>query len=171
MPDSLYQSDFHQWALEQSAKIRERAAEHPKCFEGIDITNVAEEIEDLGNSERKAVASNLTRAIEHMIKITMMPDSDFSRGWTSEVVAMLRNARRSYTPSMRQRLSFSEIWSDARSDALQNLQGDGINSSDVSTSCPIDLDDFLDESIVALDMVEKFKERIPTSRSGSRPPR
>jgi uncharacterized protein DUF29 len=50
---SLHDQDFYTWALETACAIRERR------FAGIDCEAVAEELEDMGRSEAKALESQL----------------------------------------------------------------------------------------------------------------
>lgn len=161
-----YDIDFHDWTQKQSALLLERLAERPQCFEGIDVIQIAEEISDLGNSERRAVASNLTIALIHMIKIASLPDSTFDRGWRSEVIAALRSARRTYTKSMHQRLNFAEIWNDAYVDAVQIREHDGLTADDIISDCPVSLEELLDEGRLATDFIEIFKASTIASRAG-----
>lgn len=158
--------DFHDWTQKQSALLLERLAERPQCFEGIDVIQIAEEISDLGNSERRAVASNLTVALIHMITIASLPDSTFDRGWRSEVIAALRNARRTYAKSMHHRLNFHEIWNDVYMDAVQILEQDGLTADDVISECPVSLEELLDERKLATELIDVFKENAIALRAG-----
>jgi hypothetical protein len=45
---SLYETDYHRWAMETAAALREGR------LQDIDLEATAEEIEDLGKSERRA---------------------------------------------------------------------------------------------------------------------
>ena len=46
-PAELYERDYYTWTQEQARALRDRRTE------AVDWTNVAEEIEDLGKSERR----------------------------------------------------------------------------------------------------------------------
>jgi hypothetical protein len=48
---SLYETDYHRWAKETAAALRQRR------FEDIDVEVTAEEIEDLGKSESHSLES------------------------------------------------------------------------------------------------------------------
>lgn len=48
----LYHSDFNAWALQTAALIRQRA------FDDLNLNDLAEEIESLGDKERREVARN-----------------------------------------------------------------------------------------------------------------
>lgn len=58
----LYDSDYYLWSERQAALIRERK------FDELDVENVAEEIESLGRSDRRAVRSQVRRLLVHLLK-------------------------------------------------------------------------------------------------------
>jgi hypothetical protein len=85
-PAELYERDYYTWTQEQARALREHRIEE------LDWTNVAEEIEDLGKSERSALRSRLVRLLEHLLKYAHARERMFennARGW--ELSA--RNAR------------------------------------------------------------------------------
>ena len=59
---SLYDSDFHAWTQAQAKALAERRAAD------VDWANVAEEIETLGRSDRRSIASHLEILIAHLLK-------------------------------------------------------------------------------------------------------
>ena len=64
---SLYDSDFVEWTICTADQLR-RAR-----IAGLDLENVAGEIEDLGKSERSAVRSQLRRMLVHLVKQRIQP--------------------------------------------------------------------------------------------------
>jgi hypothetical protein len=60
--DSLYSRDFYTWAMETARAIRERR------FEGIEWDAMAEELEDMGKSEKRMLESQLERLHAHLLK-------------------------------------------------------------------------------------------------------
>ncbi|NEP16645.1 MAG: DUF29 domain-containing protein, partial [Leptolyngbya sp. SIO4C1] len=52
-PTTLYDSDFCQWADQTAQQLRDRN------FADIDLDPLIEEVEDMGNSQRRALLSNL----------------------------------------------------------------------------------------------------------------
>ena len=60
----LYEHDYYAWVGEQVRALRGRR------LEDIDFENVAEEIEDLGKSEKRSVQSHLETLIEHLLKLS-----------------------------------------------------------------------------------------------------
>jgi Domain of unknown function DUF29 len=59
---ATYDSDFHLWSQTQAAAIRKGK------FAEIDLENVAEEIESLGLSDRRAIRSRLEVLLTHLLK-------------------------------------------------------------------------------------------------------
>src|ERR1035438_8668609 len=70
---SLYDTDFAEWSARTAALIRSGR------FNEIDAESVAEEIEDLGKSERSAAWSHLSRLLLHKIKQVLQPERDCDR--------------------------------------------------------------------------------------------
>lgn len=63
-----YESDFCAWSADQAHRLRGLRPE------GLDWENLAEEVESLGRSDRRAVGSNLKIMLEHLIKWRYQPD-------------------------------------------------------------------------------------------------
>lgn len=165
MPDgNLYESDFYAWTLVQAEKLRVAAKVQAPELDGVDFEHIIEEVEDLGISERRQVTSNLSVALEHMIKIATLPHTDFVRGWRNEVVAAIRNARRSFSPSMLQRMNVADVWREAREDALQKLVDDGVSSSDVSMDPPLTFEQMLNGDLSANELIDIVISKMPSER-------
>ena len=58
----LSEHDYHAWLLEQAARLRARQ------FGQIDYEVLAEELEDMGRSERRAVESHLKNLLIYLLK-------------------------------------------------------------------------------------------------------
>ena len=80
---SLYETDFFLWTEQQAADLR-RAA-HEGSNVPLDYENLAEEIESLGRSQKREVASLVSNILEHLIKIACSPANDPRPGWAEEV--------------------------------------------------------------------------------------
>jgi hypothetical protein len=65
--DQLYEQDFYAWANEQAGLLRAG-----KLSEA-DIENIAEEIESMGKSEKRELASRLTVLLLHLLKWQFQP--------------------------------------------------------------------------------------------------
>ncbi len=77
---SLYETDFFLWTEQQAADLRRAAREGSNV--PLDYENLAEEIESLGRSEKREVASLVTRILEHL---ACSPATGPRRGWQEEL--------------------------------------------------------------------------------------
>jgi hypothetical protein len=80
---SLYDEDFLLWSKEQAAALR--AAARGGSNQALDWQHIAEEIEDLGISQRSALASQIRRIIQHLLKLEYSPARDPRRGWEESI--------------------------------------------------------------------------------------
>jgi uncharacterized protein DUF29 len=62
MSNTTYDTDFYQWTQAQAAHLR------AKAWAALDIDHLAEEIESLGASDRRALRSQLMRLSQHLLK-------------------------------------------------------------------------------------------------------
>jgi hypothetical protein len=65
--NSAYQTDFNLWVEQTTQLLREQR------WQDIDLENLIEEIQDLGKSERRAITSQLTRLLLHLLKWQYQP--------------------------------------------------------------------------------------------------
>ncbi len=64
---SVYDQDFYVWTEVQTELLRQRQ------FEDLDLANLIEEVEGLGDAKKSAVLSNATVVIEHLLKLQLSP--------------------------------------------------------------------------------------------------
>ena len=83
-PDALYETDFFAWTRRQAQELR-RLKELRLNVE-LDLDHVAEEIEDLGTSERDTCRSQVERILEHFLKLAFSPSPQPRRGWQRSIV-------------------------------------------------------------------------------------
>jgi hypothetical protein len=62
MKPVLAEEDYHAWLVEQAAHLRARR------FGALEVEELAEELEDMGRSERRAVESHLKNLLLHLLK-------------------------------------------------------------------------------------------------------
>lgn len=107
MPDgaSLYETDFLAWSLQQAEALR--AAARAGSNLPLDFENLAEEIEDLGRSQRTELRRRLETIIEHLLKLQFSPTRDPRNGWESTVRRSRREVAKllSENPSLRPMLA------------------------------------------------------------------
>ncbi len=99
---TLYEQDFYAWTQEQAALLREGA------LHDLDVTHLAEEMESLGKSDRRALGSHLRNLVLHLLKWHGQPTGrDTGHSWRSSI----RNARAEIavlledSPSLRREVS------------------------------------------------------------------
>jgi len=80
---SLYDQDLVLWTEQQPRELR--AAASAGWNAPIDWVNVAEEIEGLGRSERRALASHIANVIEHLLKLQASPAPEPAPGWRDTI--------------------------------------------------------------------------------------
>ena len=97
--EQLYKDDFYAWTREQAAALRRLADER---WNGpLDLLHLAEEVEDLGREQQWAVASQLERLIEHLLKLEHSPSREPRRQWMISVVEARGEVERRLTAMIR----------------------------------------------------------------------
>jgi hypothetical protein len=130
-----YEDDILLWSERQADLLRRRA------IDDLDFDNLAEEIADVGKSELHAVESLLEQALLHMLKAEAWPQARDAPSWRAEAIGFRRQARKRFTPSMRQRIDVAEMYDDALA-ALPETN-DGQPPGLVWDTCPMTLDELL----------------------------
>jgi len=78
---TLYDQDFYAWTQEQAALLRAGA------WQELDVDHLAEELDTLGRSEKRALASDLEVLLVHLLKWQHQPDyRDESHSWFDTIV-------------------------------------------------------------------------------------
>jgi len=155
---SLYDDDILLWSEQQAAAIRRLGRNAREIPNELDIENVAEEIESVGRSELAAVESYLELIFVHLIRLAVEPDSTSVRHWRGEIVAFHANARRRYSPSMRQRMDVNALWRTAREQSLLAYEGAEHERVVVlSTDAPFGLDELLAEKIDIVGLADRLR--------------
>jgi hypothetical protein len=76
---TLYETDTVAWSEHQAAALR--AAARRGSNEPLDWENLAEEIEDLSKSLRRRLRSQISRIIQHQVKLEYSSALDPRSGW------------------------------------------------------------------------------------------
>jgi len=145
-PADLYERDYYTWTQEQARALREHRLEE------LDWTNVAEEIEDLGKREKRALRSQLIRLVSHLIKFAYARDvmwTNNSRGWELSI----RGARREAlmyldeNPGLRPHVPqiFQSAYGSARLEVMKTLR---LPDSAIPEAPPWALDEILDDAFL-----------------------
>ncbi len=138
-----YDDDFYAWTQYQAEVLRSM----PSTDNRFDRENVAEEIEDLGKSARDAVQSQITRIIEHFLKLAYSPADRPRYGWMGSIVGARQALRRKLTPTLRREAeeTLATLYEDARETAELALRDHGEHDAVAALpeACPYTLDQVL----------------------------
>jgi hypothetical protein len=145
---SLYETDFVEWSARMADLLRRgRLSE-------LDLANVAEEIEDLGKSERSAVRSQLRRMLVHLLKSRIQPERS-GASWRGSVASARTEILDHFadSPSLRKHAetNLQRIYREAVELALveTNLDGHAANP-DIPEECPYTLEALFEGDLNAL---------------------
>ncbi len=83
MPDGLYEADFFLWTQEQARLLRDCARADTNL--PLDWENLAEEIDSVGQRDRREIVSRTTLLIEHLLKLRFSTASQPRPRWASTV--------------------------------------------------------------------------------------
>lgn len=139
---TLYDTDFVEWTAQTAELLRGGRLDQA------DLEHAAEEIEDLGKSERSAVASQLHRMLMHLVKQRIQPERD-GTSWRRSVTE--GRAEISYrlddSPSLRRYAqdSLPKIYKRAVKDALfETGLAEKRPELNLPDQCPYSLKDLLE---------------------------
>ena len=135
---TLYETDVVAWSEEQSALLRAGK------LSALDIENIADEVEDVGKSERRALSSRMTVLLAHLLKWAYQGERR-GASWRgtikeqrAEVLDILDEA-----PSLRARMAdpvwMERTWSKALGRAMSETGSDAFPEA-----CPWSVDQILD---------------------------
>jgi hypothetical protein len=134
----LYEADYSRWLFENARMLREGR------FSEADIENIAEELEDMGRSEKRAVGSHIAVILTHLLEWQFQPDQRSSR-WRGSIY----NARTSVddplseSPSLRNRVPelVTDRYRIARNNAIIEA---GLAEDTFPLDCPYNPEQVLD---------------------------
>jgi hypothetical protein len=146
MPDApRYDEDFFAWTQHQAMVLRTMAVTDNR----FDRENVAEEIEDLGRSERDAVRSQIRRIIEHFLKLAYSPAEQPRFDWMASIVEARATLGDKISATLRRdaEAMLPKLYRDGRRLAELSLRayGEDKAAEGLPQSCPYSLDDICRE--------------------------
>ena len=139
LPDlSLYDKDFHAWLFQTAALLRQgRVAE-------IDAVHVAEELEDMGKRERRALESHIRNVTLHLLKWRYQSDKRTPswrksiRNGRLEIQALLKDSPSLASEPARM---LADAYSAARADTVDET---GLSEEAFPVQCPFTVGQVLD---------------------------
>jgi hypothetical protein len=135
-----YDSDFYAWTVEQTRLLR--AGE----LSAIDATNIAEEIESIGRSDRRELQSRLVVLSMHLLKWRQQPGVR-SRSWSATIEEQRLQIDNIFaeSPSLKPLAAgmLAQAYAIARARAIAET---GLADDAFPAACPFSLDDVLSRS-------------------------
>jgi hypothetical protein len=133
-----YESDFYAWTADQA-----RALRHTKP-DRIDWENLAEEVESLGRSDKRAIGSDLKIVLEHLIKWMFQPEKR-SDSWSDSIEEHRDRISRIIEDSPSLALVPGEVlgreYRKARRKALRDTR---LPLGKIPAACPFTIEEVLD---------------------------
>ena len=150
MTTTRYETDIIAWANEQAQLVRSGQ------FELLDLEHIAEEIEDVGKSEQRELASRMSLLIAHLLKWQFQPERQ-GRSWKITI----RNQRRAIQLHLKQVLSLKTKLSDT--EWLEIVWGDAVYQASKETgldnfpeTCPWLIEDILADGWMPVASTQQF---------------
>jgi hypothetical protein len=138
-----YDDDFYAWTQYQADVLRSM----PAADNRFDREHVAEEIEDLGKSERDTVRSEVRRILEHFLKLEHSPATDPRSDWMVSIATARAELEEKLSATLRQDVetALPRLYARARSVAQAGLVKYSENNAAAKfpTVCPYTLDQVL----------------------------
>ena len=135
---TVYDKDVVLWAQEQARLLRSGQ------FSQLDIEHLADEIEDVGKSEQRELASRMTVLLAHLMKWQYQP-ARRTRSWQRTINVQRDGLARRLekTPSLKASVRdpewLAEAWNDALASAIEETGLDAFPDN-----CPWTVDRILD---------------------------
>jgi hypothetical protein len=139
----LYEEDFYVWTGVQAEHLRARR------FAALDLANLIEEVEGLGDAKKSAVLSNSSVVIEHLLKLQHSPATDPRAGWIDSILKHRTHLEFDLTPRLRQILAdeLPRVYAIARRNADRGLRAHGevAAGNALPATCPYTVDQIIED--------------------------
>jgi Domain of unknown function DUF29 len=137
-----YEEDFYAWTVEQARLLRSGD------LSAIDAANIAEEIESMGRSDRRAIESRLTVLLTHLLK--WQKQSKMRSGsWSGTIAEQRRRIAKLLADSPSLRPSVDEALAEAYGEAREAASNQtGLPEEEFPSECPFTVDQLLSRSFL-----------------------
>ena len=138
--EALYNRDIIAWANEQAALLRSGQ------FDKLDLANLAEEIEDVGKSEKRELASRLAVLIAHLLKWRFQLERQ-GKSWELTIKEQRKQIKRrlNKTPSLNSDLNDQEFLDDVWGDVLVSATNETKGKISFPVNCPWTIEQILND--------------------------
>ena len=138
MPAHHYNTDFFAWTREQSALIRARR------WSEIDVEHLAEEVEDMGKSEKRALESRLEILLMHLLKWQVQKDRR-SNSWRRTIKDQRRRLEKHLSENPSLKAALLEVVEDVYPSAIVAAANEtGLDDEQFPANCPYSVGQILD---------------------------
>jgi hypothetical protein len=144
-PEQLYETDFYAWTQAQAKERRRFARTRPSL--PLDLAHLAEEVQDLGKSERDAVFSLAQQIMQYFLLIEHSPAVDQRFHWMDEVDEFRDQIEPKLSPTIRRHLKrdLGDVFARARRRVQRKMSRRGGHQAAAALpgECPYTLDQIL----------------------------
>jgi hypothetical protein len=136
-PQALYDRDFCLWLETTTNLLKARQLDR------IDYDHLVEELEDMGNSQKAALESNLEQLLMHLLKWKYQP-SKRSNSWQYSITEHCLRLKKAFKKSPSLKRYFEEVFEDCYQDArLLTSRETGLSKDTFPEICPFSVSDIL----------------------------
>ncbi|MBX5164762.1 DUF29 domain-containing protein [Rhizobium sp. NZLR4b] len=135
-----YETDFVSWTQEQAALLRAL----PRST-GLDIDNLAEEIEAAGRTEISNMSRHFFRVLKGLLMLAADQGSPLRAQWIREISEAQIDVVMAASPGLQRHLNLSRTYKLARRGAVDMLLELKVVVPDFPTTCPLTVEQLLDE--------------------------
>ena len=140
---AVYEDDFYAWTKAQADLLRAGR------FGDLDLENLIEEVDDLGESLKRSVRSRLRTIIEHLLKLEHAPAREPRAGWYDTILTQRSDLLDELTASIRREVepNLPNLYGRARQNAATSLRkhGERTAADALPATCPYTFDQITGE--------------------------
>ncbi|HVV69555.1 MAG TPA: DUF29 domain-containing protein [Gammaproteobacteria bacterium] len=138
MHPSEYDKDFYAWTIHNAELIRQ------KKFQEIDVAHIAEELESMGKSEKRELASRLAVLIAHLLKWQHQP-ARRGKSWKFTIKAQRIALLRLFNESPSLKYEINALADSYEEAILFTASETGLDENAFADTCPFSLEECLNK--------------------------
>lgn len=140
MTAANYEGDIIAWANEQARLLR------AGLFDRLDIEHIAEEIEDVGKSEKRELESRMAVLLTHLLKWRVQPERQ-GNSWRRTIMTQREGIAKRIrkTPSLKPDMEDPAWWAETWADTLTiTTRETGLPFEAFPEECPWSMEQIMD---------------------------